>query len=50
MFRRKKNNSDSLKCQVDRTQRAVHELDKINNQLFVSMLNMNQQKGVTVKK
>jgi len=45
----KKKKSDSLKDQVTRTQRAVHKLDNVNNQLIMSMMNMNQRK-VTVKK
>lgn len=49
MFGRKKKATESLQNQVKRTEEVVHKLDNVNNQLIMSMMNMNQRK-VTVKK
>ena len=50
MFGRKKKATESLQNQLKRTEEVVRKLDNVNNQLIMSMMNMNQRKGVTVKK
>ena len=49
MFRKKKT-ADSLRNQVKRTEDVVRKLDNVNDKLFISLMNINQPKGVVMKK